>query len=369
MTLPDLRGRLAELRRCCLPFAGLGERVYHPVAVRPSLGFSLVPRPRDRSDRSDSALARQRSAAELVSAALHPAQPGGAGLVEGAKSESNPIEASRRQGLEGISAAGARTVEDLCSLVRQDRGLYGIWTVTLPVEVARVIDSTENGAQVLGDTIRRAFGQMLRRACSKESKAVRFPVPDHWWFVAEPQKAGRIHWHYVFRCKARRGRRWLLGKGKLDRLIASAFRVVTGQAIPATSAGNVQALRSDPGRYLSKYLRKGHGRNGAEAVLAGGWSLNMVPHRWWGCSTSARAFLRIHCFELPAVAVGWLSLQWPKLAAVGAIDARIWTPPNDGAPSIVCGRWLSIDNLERVVAHLFGLADRSYPLGRTFGVT
>lgn len=363
------RERLASLRAACVPFYGLGCDAYHPVTVRPSLGFALVPKPRDRAEAGElSPLARDRQR-ERIAAALAEAQPEPAGLVDGANLDATVAETRARQGLHGLSAAGAAAVEDLCALVRQDRGLYAIWTVTLPVEVAQVLDSLPDGAQRFGDAIRRRFGEALRRACQRESHAVRFPVPDHFWYVVEPQKSGRPHWHFVFRCKARRGRRWLLGKGALDRLIAGAFRTVAGLKIPAKAAGNVQALRKDPGSYLSSYLKKEASRNAAATVLANGWSLNLVPLRWWGCSRSALAFLRCYRFPLPSRAVGWLSRQWPSLAAIGALDARLWEPPSEGAPTIVCGRWKGIEGLELVLGHLFGLAERAYDSGRTFGIT
>jgi hypothetical protein len=365
----SFRRRLASLRAACVPFYGLGSDAYHPVTVRPSLGFALVPKPRAKAEPCDSEELAYRLEQQRRARIADGPQAPAAGLVDGANLDAWTPETRARQGLQGLSAAGAAAVEDLCSLVREDRGLYGIWTVTLPVEVAEQLDSVDLGGHRFGDTIRRRFGEELRRACQRESRAVRFPVPDHWWFVVEPQKSGRPHWHFVFRCKARRGRRWLLGKGRLDRIIAAAFRTVAGLPLPAKAAGNVQALRRDPGSYLSKYLRKGQGRTGAAAVLGNGWSLNLVPLRWWGCSRSALAFLREHRFPLPSRAVGWLSRQWPSLAAIGALDARLWEPPSEGAPTIVCGRWKGIEGLELVLAHLFGLAERAYDSGRTFGIT
>lgn len=366
---PTFRERLASLRAACVPFYGLGCDAFHPVTVRPALGFALVPKPRDRAEAGEASLLEAHRQRRRIAAALAPAEPGTAGLVDGANLDATAEETRTRQGLHGLSAAGAAAVEDLCALVRQDRGLYAIWTVTLPVEVAQVLDSLPDGAQRFGDAIRRRFGEALRRACQRESQAVRFPVPDHFWYVVEPQKSGRPHWHFVFRCKARRGRRWLLGKGQLDRLIAGAFRTVAGLGIPAKAAGNVQALRKDPGHYLSSYLKKEASRNAAATVLANGWSLNLVPLRWWGCSRSALAFLRCHRFPLPSLAVGWLSRQWPMLDGIGAIQARIWQPEAEGAPAIVCGRWLGIEGLEAVIRHLFALAHRAYDSGRTFGYT
>jgi hypothetical protein len=364
-----LRERLANLRASCVAFYGLGVDAFHPVMVRPSLGFAMVPKPRARRSAAESERTPEARKREAIARALDPGRAAAAGLVDGAKLDATGQKPSQRQGLHGLSAAGASTVEDLCSLVRQDRGLYAIWTVTLDPSVALVLDRMDLGAQRFGDAIRRRFGEALRRACAREAVACRVPIPDHFWFVVEPQKQGRPHWHFVFRCKARRGRRWLLGKGQLDRLIAGAFRTVAGVSIPARSAGNVQALRSDPGRYLSKYLRKGQGRTGADAVTGNGWSLNLVPLRWWGCSRSALALLRQYRFPLPSLAVGWLSRQWPALAAIGALEARLWQPEADGAPTIVCGRWLGIQGLEEVMGHLFGLANRAYDCGRTFGYT
>lgn len=363
------RDRLAELRRACAPFYGFGVDAFHPVTIRPSLGFAMVPKPQERPEPEP---ARELEEARLQGRLL-PTTPQadglGAGLVDGSKSDAPPEQGQARRGLNGLSAAGKFTVEDLCALVRQDRGCYGMWTVTLPQETAIHLDSIPDGFQRFQDTIRRRFGEALRRACQREATACRMPVPDHWWYVVEPQKSGRPHIHMVFRCKARRGRRWLLGKGQLDRLIRGAFRSVCGVAYPVTAAGNVQALRKDPGSYLSKYLGKESGRSAAEAVLAGGWGPNLIPHQWWGCSRSALAFAREYRFPLPSFAVGWLSRQWPALAAMGRLVAGIWQPEGDGAPAIVTGRWLGIDGLEEMLSHLFALGERAYPTGRTFGYT
>jgi hypothetical protein len=264
---------------------------------------------------------------------------------------------------------GTRQIEDFCSLVRQDRGCYGIWTVTLPVPVAQALNGIPNGCQRLSDVIRRRFGEALRRQCGMEAAACRVPVPDHWLFVVEPQSSGRPHWHFVFRCKARRKRRWLLGKGRLDRLIRQAFRTVTGQTWPCGSAGNVQALKRDPGRYLSSYLKKTRSQQAPALVLRQGWSLNLIPLRWWGMSRSALLFVETYRFEVPSVLVGWLSRQWPLLAKVGWLQARIWQPEADGAPAIVVGRWASVEALGEVLSHLAELSNRAVDSGRTFGYT
>lgn len=365
----EFRRRLASLRAACVPFYGLGADTFHPVKIRPSLGFAMVPRPRERPEPEPSPEIGEALA--LGKPLWTMADPGGAaaGLVDGAKFDATPAAPGRRQGLAGLSAAGKIKIEDLCALTQGDRAVYGIWTVTLPIEAACDLDAMPDGAQRFGDAIRRRFGEALRRACQAESERLGWQVPDHWWFVAEPQKSGVPHWHFVFRSKARRGRRWLLGKGRLDRLICNAFRTVTGTAYPVKAAGNVQALRKNPGAYLGKYLSKTAEENTANWILQHGWTENLIPHRWWGCSRSAHAFQQEHTFPLPALACHWLSRQWKGLAGIGALVAGIWQPPAEGAPAIVCGKFRGIDGLEQVLSHLFDLAERAYPTGRTFGTT
>lgn len=367
---PDFRGQLLGLRDACREWHGLGVDTFHPVTVRPSLGFALVPKPRPRED-ADPEAGRPATGprprrsdvgrlCRLMAAGAAARRKAGLGSSEGGESDAS-AQTHCRKGLQGLTRYGAGVVEDLCQLTRQDQFCYGFWTVTLPHEVAEALDQQQDGWQRFADTIRRRFAEALKRAAAAETVRRRFPVPAHWWFVAEPQKSGRPHLHFVFRCKARRGTGWLLGKGRLDRLIRNAFRAVTGDAYPVVAAGNVQAIRRSAGAYLSKYLRKGGQANGADAVLRNGWTLNLVPHQWWGCSRCALAFLRAHLWTLPAIAVNWLSREWPALAAAGAIDARMWQPEAEGAPSIVCGRWRSLDRLHGVLDHVLALAEDPYP--------
>jgi hypothetical protein len=365
----DLRACLDDLRQNLAPFAGLGAGAFHPVMIRPSLGFAMVPRPKDKRAQAEGARDDEARKRERIAASLDFRPPGPGGLVEGSEFDALPPTERTRQGMAGLTSAGAGKVEDLCSLVRQDRGLYAIWTVTLPPEAAQQLDQIENGATRFGDVIRRRFGEALRRALGPDLLSVCGQPLDHWWFVVEPQKSGRPHWHFVFRCKVRKGRPWLLGKGRLDRLIRFAMRTVTGQELRSNAAGNVQALRSDPGRYLSKYLRKGAQQGAGYVVMARGWSVNLVPRRWWGCSRSALALLVRYRFELPSYLVGALSVHWPQLVQIGKLKARIWQPDAPGAPAMVVGSWCSAGKLLDVVRMLAELAEYACTSGRTYGYT
>ena len=376
MPSPTFREQLADLRASLLPYAGRGAGAFHPVILRPALSWAMVPRPREKpragdGNRTDADRRRERIAMSCAGA-LAPAL----GLVEGSesdaihpaagRSQSKPL---RRNGMKGLTDNGGKKIEDFCALVRQDKGLYGIWTVTLPPEVCSELDAIPDGIQLFGSALRRRFSEALARACKREARAICRPVPAEWAFVIEPQSSGRPHWHFVFRCKSRRGRTWLLGKCRLDRVIRNAMRTATGRNHRTTAAGNVQSIRSTPGRYLSSYLKKEASRNAAHLLIANGHSENLVPHQWWGMSRSALELLERYRFEIPSLLVGWLSVQWPGLAGIGLLDARIWSPENDGAPSMVVGSWRSVADARKTMEHLAQLQERCAPAGIVFGRT
>ena len=341
--------------------------MYYPVRLRPCLGFALVPRRRREACAGEGkrdAAARKRERAASLAAFL-----GGeaAGLVEGVCSDAPSQKITIPKGMGGLTRHGAREVEQFCRVVRQDRGLYGIWTVTLPPQAAAALDGIERGFSRFQAVLRRRFSEALARACRRERG--RTPCLPHWCFVVEPQKSGRPHLHFVFRSRSRMGRCWLLAAGSLDRLIQNAINVVTGSTVDCAAAGNIQSLRKDPGRYLSKYLTKTVGRSAADCVLSHGWSVNLVPSQWWGLSSTARALLDRYTFEIPDCFVGWLSLMWPGLRSAGVLEAMIWHAPGDGAPSVLCGGWRTPEACRRTFDYLADLQVDAIGSAATFGRT
>jgi hypothetical protein len=327
----------------------------------------MVPR-RAREKRSvDSARGPEARKRERLAWALGGGALAAAGLVDAGQSDAASREGLKRRGMAGLTRHGARQIEEFCRVVRQDRGLYAMWTVTLPRRVAKGLDSIERGFDKFAAVIRRRFSEMLARACARE-RGRRPCLPD-WAFVIEPQAAGVPHFHFVFRCRSRMGRPWLLSTARLDGLIQNAARVVTGLDVDVPAAGNVQALRKDPGRYLSKYLRKGVGASAARTVLAMGWTANLVPSQWWGISVTARALLLRYTFEVPGCLVDWLSSQWPGLAAAGMLRAGVWRAPGEGAPSVVCGSWRNPEDCLATILYLVDLQVDAVGSPCSFGIT
>ena len=350
-----------------MPFYGNGADTYYPVMVRPTLGFAMVPRRRRERCAADGQRDDAARKREAIARVLSGGQGPPAGLVDGGYSDAPTQKNCHRKGFGGLTRRGARMVEQFCRITRQDRGLYAMWTVTLPPETAESLDRIDRGFDRFVFSLRRRFSEALARACARERG--RRPILPNWAFVVEPQSSGRPHLHFVYRCRSRMGRPWLLSTGGLDRLIANAVAATTGAPCRVIAAGNVQALRKDAGRYLSKYLAKGLKNNAARVLLQLGWSENLVPSQWWGISTTARALVAEFTFPVPAVFVGWLSREWPAMAGAGVLRARVWAPPAEGAPSCVVGSFPSPEACRWVFDRLAELAESAVNSGRKFGYT
>ena len=367
MAAVDLQSQLADIRASLVPFYRVhGSPAYYPVRVRPTLGFSMVPRRRRErtgpGSRRDAA-ARQR---ERVAWALAPGSAG-AGLVDGFRSDASPFDGRNPAGACGLTRHGAKLVEDFCRVWRDRKHLFAVWTVTLPPDLAVALDGVDQGFARFQSVIRRRFSESLARACRRAR--CRQPVEPDWCFVCEPQKSGRPHLHFVFRSRARMGAPWFLSTGSLDRLIQNAAAVVTGLTVDCAAAGNVQSIQKDMGRYLSNYLKKGVGETAAITVLLSGWTWNLVPCQWWGLSTSARQVVFRHTIELPGCFVHWLSLMWPHLAAAGLLKACIWQAPGPGAPAVVVGSWSQPEQFRGSMVYLFDLMRDAIGSSATFGLT
>lgn len=352
VTVADLNSTLQRWKGEVRGFYDRTSPAFHPLKVRPCLRWALVPRPRARPSSDPPPAAQEIASLAGTTDRMIAAGLAGAGLVEGSKSDAIEGDPSRRHGKAGLPPAGGLAIEDFCSLSRREKSRFGMWTVTIGEKMGELLEATPDGWAKFQDTIRRRFSEAHRRACARESKRLGLEVPSHWAFVVEVQGNGRPHLHVVFRSKGSSGRRWLLNRGQLDGIIRQALWNVTGQRFRCQSAGNVQTLRRDPGSYLGGYLKKGRQRPGTEAIMAGGYSYNMVPKQWWGRSAAALEWTREHTFEVPARWAAWLSLHWPQLVATGMVAAALVDLPGEGAPSVICGRFRGVKGLERCLEEL-----------------
>lgn len=85
-------------------------------------------------------------------------------------------------------------------------------------------------------------------------------LPTHYVGVTELQKNGNPHLHLVFVGRRSRSGSWLITPSLLDKILFEAVEnfCVDCDRTRFKSAGRVEPVRSDAGRYLAKYLSKGN---------------------------------------------------------------------------------------------------------------
>jgi len=363
----DIQADLAEVRASLVPLYREGPApAFYPVRVLPTLGFALVPRRRRERTGPGAGISEAVRKRLLIASALR-AVVDGAGLVDGIRSDASPFDGSNPPGFCGLTRHGARMIEAFCRLWRDKKHLFAVWTVTLPPDLAVALDGIEGGFTRFQGVLRRRFSEALARACRRHRGKVSCE-PD-WCFVCEPQKSGRPHLHFVFRSRARMGGTWHLSTAALDRLIGNAAAVVIGRPVDVSSAGNVQQVQKDMGRYLSGYLKKGVGSTAAMTVLLNGWTWNLVPAQWWGLSTSARSLIFRHTIEVPGCLARWLSVQWRGLVDAGIMKAAVWDLAGDGAPSVVAGFWRDVGSFRETLSYLHDLHSAAVGSNCIFGRT
>lgn len=363
----DIQADLAEVRASLVPLYREGPApAFYPVRVLPTLGFALVPRRRRERTGPGAGISEAVRKRLLIASALR-AVGDGAGLVDGIRSDASPFDGSNPPGFCGLTRHGARMIEAFCRLWRDKKHLFAVWTVTLPPDLAVALDGIEGGFTRFQGVLRRRFSEALARACRRHRGKVSCE-PD-WCFVCEPQKSGRPHLHFVFRSRARMGGTWHLSTAALDRLIGNAAAVVIGRPVDVSSAGNVQQVQKDMGRYLSGYLKKGVGSTAAMTVLLNGWTWNLVPAQWWGLSTSARSLIFRHTIEVPGCLARWLSVQWRGLVDAGIMKAAVWDLAGDGAPSVVAGFWRDVGSFRKTLSYLHDLHSAAVGSNCIFGRT
>jgi len=369
----DLCAQLDDVREALVPFMGRGVATWHPVKIRPSLRFAMVPAPRKRAEPGETSDSLQAHRLHRKRWPVLAPPPGGPGFIEGADFDASPQDVPQpppRLGLQGLTDYGAGRIEDLCALFNRENRCFAFWTVTLPPAAAAAMEMKGIPWSKFQDTIRRRFGEALRRASrsgrSRRAAAGRIPP---WLFVVEAQKNGRPHLHFVFRARWHSGAQWFLSRRRLDGLIANALAALLGHQVEVGSAGNVQRVKRGLGRYLSKYLGKAAGTSQVDLIFRGGYGLGMVPVRWWGCCDQCRLLLMRYTFPLPNILANLLSLRRAELQEGGWIRSRIYEPPGDGAPTVVVGEWRGGQSLREALKALADEATLRLGLPLVFGVT
>jgi len=247
-----------------------------------------------------------------------------------------------RYGLNGLPAAGRKSVWRALALLEEMRPLLSFWTISLPTEA--LTDLARAGSlPAFQDRVRKELARLLRAAGlpalvvgvaelqPKRSRAEGRPCP---------------HWHIVFQGRKDRGSRWALSREQLDGVIAAGLTTAGVSAPDLRSAGNVQQVKRSVRAYLSKYMTKG---SGDCAAWVGSSHENLIPHQWWFWTAQLRAWVLDHIFPITFPFLAWVHANREGIEARELARFRRLELSDPAAPITYEVNWLGCEVLAQLV--------------------
>ena len=247
-----------------------------------------------------------------------------------------------RYGLNGLPAAGRKSVWRALALLEEMRPLLSFWTVSLPTEAMSEL-ARLGTLPTFQDRLRKELARLLRAS----------GLPALVVGVAELQpKRSRVegrpcpHWHIVFQGRKDRGSRWALSRERLDGVIAAALASAGVRAPDLRSAGNVQQVKRSVRAYLSKYMTKG---SGDCAAWVGSAHENLIPHQWWFWTAQLRAWVLRHIFPIAFPFLAWVHEHRQQVEALGLARFRRLELSDPAAPITYEVNWLGCDRVAQLL--------------------
>ena len=268
-------------------------------------------------------------------------EPGPEAQALGLSLAPNP-KRPERYGLNGLPAAGRKSVWRALALLEEMRPLLSFWTVSLPSEAMSEL-ARLGTLPTFQDRLRKELARLLKVAGlpalvvgvaelqPKRSRAEGRPCP---------------HWHIVFQGRKDRGSRWALSRAQLDGVIAAALATAGVRAPDLRSAGNVQQVKRSVRAYLSKYMTKG---SGDCARWVGSSHENLIPHQWWFWTAALRAWVLQHIFPIAFPFLAWVHSYRQELEAQGLARFRRLELSDPAAPITYEVNWLRCDVLAQLI--------------------
>jgi hypothetical protein len=199
----------------------------------------------------------------------------------------------RRNGLQGLTAAGRREVERVGAGMEERRACCGMWTISLPDEVLRGIRELDTWP-AFQSSIRRRLARALREA----------GVPALLVGVVEihPKRSRREgqelpHIHILFRGKAHRWQAWALPPERFDLMIRWAIWDADVLYLGRLTGSKVEPVKKSVARYLCSYLKKSSRFGGSDGE---DWpDPRLIPRQWWFRSAEAKQLVQDLSAQLP----------------------------------------------------------------------
>jgi hypothetical protein len=259
------------------------------------------------------------------------------GLDPRAKSE----HSSRGHGFKGLTVAGRRAIRDACALLREHKDCLAFGTVTLPDDAAEAC-SRDQLATFQHRWLQDATRLLRRRGLPERIVLVAEIHPHRRTMAGGPI----VHWHWCAPVRHGYGEKWAATVADWHRVTAAAHFSAFGWKRGNTDGCRTEAARTDPGKYLSKYLAKGCSLTGS--FVGTHWE-RCIPKQWWTWSGELRELVKACRIKPPQGFLRWCCRWARELIDLGAVRSELIQIGEDGP---IVGRWFnwaSEEELDRAI--------------------
>jgi hypothetical protein len=259
------------------------------------------------------------------------------GLDSCTKSAQDPTA----HGFKGLTAVGRRSIRDACSLLRERIGSLVFGTVTLPDAAAEVC-TRDQLATFQSRWLYYARRMLIARGLDPLVVVVAELHPNRTTSMGQPV----THWHYCAPTSAGPFQPWAVSVADWHRVHRSAYLSAFGHDRGHNKGCRTEAARTDPGRYLSKYLSKGRSDC---SKLIGTSAERCIPRQWWTWTGELRRKVSACRARPPAAFLSWCVRWRSHLEALGEVTSGQVTIGERGPVIGWWFGWRSPDALDRAI--------------------
>lgn len=270
-----------------------------------------------------------------------------ASLPDGLDCYVKSAQDSTTHGFKGLTAAGRRSIRDACALLRERMGSLVFGTVTLPDAAAETC-TRDQLATFQSRWLFFARRMLIARGLDPLVVVVAELHPKRTTSAGQPV----THWHYCAPTSAGPFQPWAVSVADWHRVHRAAYFSAFGRDRGHNYGCRAEAARTDPGRYLSKYLSKGRSNC---SKLIGTPAERCIPRQWWTWTGELRRKVAACRGRPPAAFLSWCVRWRSHLEVLGEATSGQVTIGEAGPVIGWWFGWRSPEALDRAVQQWLSL--------------